>query len=380
MFQQIMATIPKLGSGDMIDYPSVLFHAKKSTTSAEVDASDLLQSLRHVKSPTVSPRKYLSQCETSFTRSDATSFLKTIKTGTKTSTTIVQDWTNFVPQDFINDFVKRVPPFEKLCDTVKEFKIILETEYGADPDASSLPGRAHKAAHLEDMLLRMNSTTCQDPRCPDMTKNIIEVRLLPDEATQADVKRVLRPERSFVVIDPLTFNCLFRELQRSHHTYPSNKTKLATGTKSITETFEVFGLGPAKGARAHNVYKLGLRGPPSTDPNKIHPDNFGGKKHSANEQDVDKMEVENETDTPKLGDVVKLVSGGERDGLYFRLYEYDATRSNTASTRTKHDTVRSKHVSIATPSEVKSTEVWTGRSSTQSSNNPLGVKKVTFKN
>jgi len=173
---------------------------------------------------------------------------------------------SFVSASWVTSFVKeKVAGAELGSSACEPFARMMTKEYGS-LTASSAPKERPllKLLHIEDALLAMSQTACQDSRCTDLRRPILEPLLMRDELFFNQVLSILRPGRSFTVHDPLAFNLILREVQRAHITYPRQLGRFsAHGTKGITEMFDVVGLSPS--------YFEGLRrGPANTDPEKVH--------------------------------------------------------------------------------------------------------------
>lgn len=174
-----------------------------------------------------------------------------------------------------------------------------------------------KVWHLNKAFLEMSQMTCLDTRCLISDRTVIELDRFADEIN-GEVEFVFRVGRGFTVNDPLAFNVFMREMQKRHPTFSGYSD--SRGTKGITDTLHLFGIGPPDSAHAHAAPHY--RGPRSTDPDKSHPD---GERPAL-------------ADGSKPGRVVSTAS--ERDGLYFRRYEYNVSRI--------YATVRSRYFNAPT--------------------------------
>jgi hypothetical protein len=241
-----------------------------------------------------------------------------------------ESWTNFVENKWVEDIIQSLPLYPKNCDSCKTWEKILVDEYmrdGTDNQSVSC-----KIVHIEALLRIAAQTKCQDKRLEDLDLKIVDIDTLPDEVMTdgtITISRILRPGRGFSVRDPLTFNLLFRQMQRTHPTYPSNKTHIQHGTKGITEMFDNLGLGPHKEAVAHRVYLDKYRGFSSTDPDKIHPD-IAYKKIKY------PLKIE--------AHIAAGLLPRPTDGLYYRRYVFDQSRVVKASLRKKVKSVEYKPV------------------------------------
>jgi hypothetical protein len=185
--------------------------------------------------------------------------------------TLFDAWTDRVPPTWVEGIVKLTPeyPLDGVYCTL--WKNILIKEYGRDGTDSRY--RVSKVAHIEAVLRLLAVSYVQDKNIKDRTLKVIEIDTIADEAVEGGsvmIQRILRKGRNFKVHDTVAFNCVFRELQRSHNKYP--KREGAHGTKGLSEMFDMLGLGPNTDARAHKVYLKQFRGDERTDPDKIHPD------------------------------------------------------------------------------------------------------------
>jgi hypothetical protein len=232
-------------------------------------------------------------------------------------------WSDFVSFNAVEELIRTIPLYPPNSEDCIKFKDILENEYGRK--GKDTPAQISKLAHMESLLRKLAVTSCKDTRIENLDDMIIVVDILPDERLadgSTRVERMIRPNRNFNVNDPLFFCLAFREMQRSHLSYPSNKNSPPHGTKGMSEMFSAVGLGPVTDARAHKVYLKQYRGPASTDPDKIHPD-IAYKKQ--------KFPAMNQP----------LVTAGsksrETDGFYFRRYEYTDERVVTSLRRYKNN-------------------------------------------
>lgn len=156
-----------------------------------------------------------------------------------------------------------------------------------------------KITLLEWAFTLLSTVKCRDSRMqpPESDRMIVHAERLPDEAE--GVERILRPERTIHVRDPLAFNMVLRRLQSTHPDWPrSNNVPLGAitkTTKGITQPLQAIGFGPIKMSK-HGYGAVGARGPPDTDPDKA------------------------------LVDGVWRTTGTARDGLYFTQYVYAAER------------------------------------------------------
>ena len=184
-----------------------------------------------------------------------------------------------------------------------------------------------KLFYIDKIFMKLSSTPCQDSRCTVKELNIIEPDLFMDEIN-GNVPYIMRRGRGFAVHDTLSFNCVMREIQRAHPTFPRVGVIPARGTKAITDALYLVGLGPPKEAHAHNSSHY--RGPRSTDPDKTNPNG------------------------PIPGVVGTLPS--ERDGLYYRRYEYSDGRMYKDVQRDRHfkGTSRSNSSAVTLGEEEKS--------------------------
>lgn len=231
-------------------------------------------------------------------------------------------WTAFVQNKWVEDTVESVPHYTEESASCLFWKNILVNEYGRNGKDSA--GRVSKVCHIEALLCILARKRCPDLRIMDNNVNVITIESLADETRSGGstkIDRVIRPGRCIVVNDPLAFDLSFREMQRSHPTYPSNRNPAPHGTKGITEVFDMLGLGPPKDAHSHNVYLHQHRGPASTDPDKIHPD-IAYKKC-------------------KYPCMYKAhIAAGllprPTDGLYFRRYVYSEERAEKSKKIRKH--------------------------------------------
>ena len=171
---------------------------------------------------------------------------------------------DYVTEQWVRQFVEGVPLVGVGDAAYNWYKTAFEHHFGR----TARVGPLTKAILIDRLLSAMSSTGCQDPRANNML-NIVSPDLLHDEGHGAGVQLFLRLGRCFTVNDPLAFNCLLRELQRSHPSWPRTNT-IVRGTKGITQIMEVFGIGPPAESRARNAAKY--RGEANTDPDKVHPD------------------------------------------------------------------------------------------------------------
>jgi hypothetical protein len=167
-----------------------------------------------------------------------------------------------------------------------------------------------KLWHINQALVIMRSLPCQDPRCAGNERTVVECDLFEDETKGEVVDSILCRDRGFTVNDPVFFNVFMREMQRAHPSYPRSEEAIARGTKSITDVLNLVGIGPPADAHAHKASQY--RGFRNTDPNKSHPD--GARKHV----------VDGKYPNGKL-------PSSERDGLYFRRYDFSVDRVFTAA-------------------------------------------------
>lgn len=157
-----------------------------------------------------------------------------------------------------------------------------------------------KLFYINQAFVKMTMLKCKDPRCVILTgRNIIEPDRFMDEIN-GEVMCMMRRGRGFTVNDPLSFNSIMRKLQSIHPTFP-RKTNAAParGTKGMTDVLILVGIGPPSAAHAHKSPLF--RGYRSTDPDKVNPNGPMLKKEVA-------------------------TSTHERDGLYFRRYEFTIDR------------------------------------------------------
>ena len=172
-----------------------------------------------------------------------------------------------------------------------------------------------KLWHLEEGFQRLMMMPSQDARCLITGLTVIEPDRFADEIN-GDVKYFMRRGRAFTCHDPLTMNIFFRSLQHWHPTFPRPYgDKRARGTKSMTDVMRLVGLVPSSCAHAHNASRF--RGPRSTDPDKHHPD--GDRPGAVNGKYAGGKDVP-----------------GERDGLYFRRYEYDLNMVYATARKDRH--------------------------------------------
>ena len=228
-------------------------------------------------------------------------------------------WTNFVSPQWVEKVVFEMPQYPQGSVECVVWKNILINEYGRS--GNDTPYRVCKVTHIEAFIRSLALLYIQDTRITDKTLKIVEFDLLSDEILgdgTTYVKRVLRKGRSFKVNDPVAFNCVFREIQRSHPTYP--KKGNMHGTKGVTEIFDMIGLGPSEDAHAHKVYLKKYRGDPTTDPDKIHPDSAYYKFKYPGQSNMQ----------PAAGLLAR-----QTDGLYFKQYVYSDERRIKSATQTK---------------------------------------------
>ena len=209
-----------------------------------------------------------------------------IATNPANQAAFIAAWSAFVDEAWVKGFVDALQHATKGDAASVEFARILVEEFGV---LNKGDGQVLKLVLIDRALLAMSRTLCQDPRCTDLTRTIIEVDLLPGEEL-GGVQRMLRPGRCFTVHDPLAFNCILRALQ-------SKWSAAAHGTKSVTEMLDIVGIGPLKSSRGRGGVFGNHRGPADTDPNKFFPKG--------------------------------------RDGLYLRRYEFDQARVAQARTVVK---------------------------------------------
>ena len=199
---------------------------------------------------------------------------------------------DYVSEQWVRQFVATEVPLVEVGDEAYNwYKGAFEHHFGR----IARVGPLLKAILIDRLMSAMSNTGCQDPRANNML-NIVWADLLPDEGYEVRVELFLRLGRAFTVNDPLSFNCLFRELQRSHPSWPRINT-VVRGTKGITQIMEVFGIGPPAQSRARNA--ANFRGEANTDPDKVHPD---GPREDG-------------------------IEARETDGLYNQRYENEEERS-----------------------------------------------------
>ncbi|KAJ1467147.1 hypothetical protein T484DRAFT_1756084 [Baffinella frigidus] len=172
-----------------------------------------------------------------------------------------------------------------------------------------------KLWHINQAFTWMMTMPCQDPRCTLTDRMVVDPDRVADEIN-GELKFFLRRGRGFTVNDPLAFNTVMREMLHFHTTFPRPRDgKPVRGTKSITDVLHLLGIGPPAEAHAWNTPRY--RGYRNTDPDKTHPD--GDRPGVVDGRQPDGKEATT-----------------ERDGLYFRRYEYDVYRIHTSARQPRY--------------------------------------------
>jgi hypothetical protein len=171
-----------------------------------------------------------------------------------------------------------------------------------------------KLWHVNQAFIQLAKIPVQDTRCIVTGRTVIEMDKFFDEIN-GDLAFMPRRGRGITVNDPLFFNSFMREVIHSHPTFPRCASKRVRGTKSVTDIMHLIGLVPPVDAHSHNSpYYRGWR---TTDPDKAHPD--GPREGVVNGKQKDGSDAID-----------------ERDGLYFRRYEYDVIRIYTVARNPKY--------------------------------------------
>ena len=188
----------------------------------------------------------------------------------------------------------------------KEYGQLFKTGYAGNYRFGIIGNVVKKLFYINRAFMKLSVTQCQDSRCVVTGLNIIEPDRFADEVN-GDVSSIMRRGRGFTVNDTVAFNNVLRKLQSTHPTFPRKTAAIMRGTKGITDVLYLVGLGPPSAAHAHNAARY--RGPRSTDPDK--------KKKP----------------TPGVDDATV---SSERDGLYFRRYDYTDDRVYKGCRRGRH--------------------------------------------
>ncbi|KAJ1469379.1 hypothetical protein T484DRAFT_1754524 [Baffinella frigidus] len=179
-------------------------------------------------------------------------------------------WTKFVDKAWVEAIVTRVPAFAV---SDPGFAALLVREFGSETipfETASHHRAALKMILSEKLMGLLSQSLVQDTRCDDKARTIISPVLLADEITSG-VVFMMRPGRIFVVNDPLSFKCAFRELQRHHPSWPLiHHSNVSRGTKGITDVLSRLGFGPPDQCRSWS--SRAFRGARDTDPDWNHPD------------------------------------------------------------------------------------------------------------
>ena len=186
----------------------------------------------------------------------------------------------FVSDLWVKGFIQKIPVFTD--GELQSFHTFLLMEYGAmwqrfaPTDAAGIPDRmVRKLMIIDKLMLLLSKEACQDSRL-DKLHHIVQLSPIHGESTAAKIGRSLLLGRDFKIGDPLTFNLVMREAQRSHRSWPKGGST-AKGTKGISEAFSIIGIGPSLNARAWNVRIGRFRGFEDTDPTNPWPWKVGDK-------------------------------------------------------------------------------------------------------
>jgi hypothetical protein len=141
----------------------------------------------------------------------------------------------YVNEAWVKDFVKRVPEF---TDTqLFEYGEFLALEYDSiyksvTADGDGLPIRVvRKLLVIDALMVLMAKESCEDTRL-EKKNPIVTLSPIHGEDTGHKKGHVLLLGRDYAINDPLAFNRIMREAQRSHPSWPEGGGR-AIGTKGI---------------------------------------------------------------------------------------------------------------------------------------------------